>query len=98
TTTNLIGNGLLGLLRHPEQLALLRDHPALFENLPEELLRYDGTAQLAARHTLAPVEVGGVTIAAGQSIMPILGAGNHDPVRYPEPDRLDVRRTNIEPL
>jgi cytochrome P450 len=98
TTTNLIGNGLLGLLRHPDQLALLRQDPSLLANLADELLRYDGTAQLATRHALAPVDVGGVTIPAGASMMPILGAGNHDPARFPEPDRLDVRRTEIEPL
>src|SRR5207244_519978 len=52
TTTNLIGNGLLGLLRHPDQLDLLRADPTLLTRLPDELLRYDGTAQLAIRHTL----------------------------------------------
>jgi len=98
TTTNLIGNGVLGLVRHPDQLALLRRDPSLFENLCDELLRYDGTAQLAIRHTLAPVEVGGVAVPVGESIMPLLGAGNHDPARFAEPDRLDVRRTGIEPL
>jgi cytochrome P450 len=98
TTTNLIGNGVLGLVRHPEQMTLLREDPSLFDNLPDELLRYDGTAQLAIRHALAPVEVGGVTIPSGESLMPILGAGNHDPARFAEPDRLDVRRTSIEPL
>jgi cytochrome P450 len=98
TTTNLIGNGLLGLLRHPEQMAILRTDPSLFANLPDELLRYDGTAQLAIRHTLAPIEVGGVGIAAGESIMPLLGAANHDAARFAEPHRLDVRRTDVEPL
>jgi cytochrome P450 len=98
TTTNLIGNGLLGLVQHPDQLALLRTDDALFANLPDELLRYDGTAQLAIRYTLAPIEVGGVTIPEGQSIMPMLGAGNHDPARFPEPDRLDVRRADVDPL
>jgi cytochrome P450 len=98
TTTNLIGNGVLGLLRHPDQLAVLRSEPALFANLPDELLRYDGTAQLAVRFTLAPVEIGGVAIPAGESVMPILGAGNHDPARFPDPGRLDVRRPNLEPL
>ncbi|HXJ34500.1 MAG TPA: cytochrome P450 [Candidatus Eisenbacteria bacterium] len=98
TTTNLIGNGVLGLVRHPEQMTLLREDPSRFENLCDELLRYDGTAQLAIRYTLAPLEVGGVTIPTGESIMPLLGAGNHDPARFAEPDRLDVRRTGIEPL
>ncbi|HJQ83833.1 MAG TPA: cytochrome P450 [Candidatus Binatia bacterium] len=98
TTTNLIGNGLLGLLGHPEQMDLLRADPSLFANLPDELLRYDGTAQVAIRFTLAPVEIGGITIPAGESILPMLGAGNHDPARFPEPGRLDVRRTGLEPL
>jgi len=61
-------------------------------------LRYDGTAQLAIRHALAPIEVGGVSIPADESIMPLLGAGNLDPARFAEPDRLDVRRTSVEPL
>ena len=65
TTTNLFGNGLLALLRHPDQLALLRGDPALCANLPDELLRYDGTAQLTNRVTEASVEVGGTTIPAG---------------------------------
>src|SRR5262245_18670813 len=98
TTTNLIGNGLLGLLQHPDQLALLRSDPSLFASLPDELLRYDGTAQLAVRFTLAPVEIGGMTIPAGQTVMPLLGAGNHDPARFPDPERLDVRRPSLEPL
>src|SRR5262245_5902439 len=98
TTTNLIGNGLLGLLRHPDQLALLRSDPALFASLPDELLRYDGTAQLAVRFTLAPVEIGGVMIPAGETVMPLLGAGNHDPARFPDPERLDVRRPTFDPL
>ena len=98
TTTNLFGNGLLALLRHPDQLALLRDDPALCANLPDELLRYDGTAQLANRTTEASVEVGGVTIPAGEQVFALLGAGNHDPARYRDPDRLDVTRTEVQPL
>jgi cytochrome P450 len=98
TTTNLFGNGLLALLRHPDQLALLRRDPALMLNLPDEFLRYDGTAQLASRVTEASVEVGGVTIPAGEQVFSLLGAGNHDPSRYPNPDRLDVTRTEIQPL
>lgn len=98
TTTNLFGNGLLALLRHPDQLALLRRDPALLPNLPDELLRYDGTAQLANRVTEADVEVGGVTIPAGEQVFALLGAGNHDPGHYPDPDRLDVTRRQIQPL
>jgi cytochrome P450 len=98
TTTNLFGNGLLALLRNPEQLALLRADASLLANLPDEFLRYDGTAQLVNRVTEASVEVGGVTIPAGEQVFALLGAGNRDPVRYPDPDRLDVMRTNIQPL
>ncbi len=98
TTTNLFGNGLLALLRHPDQLALLRANPTLFGNLPDEFLRYDGTAQLATRSTETSIDVGGITIPAGEQVFMLLGAGNHDPARYPEPDRLDVTRTNVEPL
>ncbi len=98
TTTNLFGNGLLGLLRHPDQLALLRRDPSLIANLPDEFLRYDGTAQLVNRVTEASVEVGGVTIAAGEQVFALLGAGNRDPARYADPDRLDVTRKEIQPL
>jgi len=98
TTTNLFGNGLLGLLRQPEQLALLRTNPSLFANLPDELLRFDGTAQLANRVAEAEVEIGGARIPAGEQVFALLGAGNHDPARYSDPDRLDVTRTQIQPL
>ncbi|HXQ21632.1 MAG TPA: cytochrome P450 [Candidatus Acidoferrales bacterium] len=98
TTTNLFGNGLLALLRHPDQLALLRRDATLFANLPDEFLRYDGTAQLVNRVTEASVEVGGVTIPAGEQVFALLGAGNHDPARFPNPDQLDVTRTDIQPL
>jgi len=98
TTTNLFGHGLLGLLRHPEQMALLRDDPSLFANLPDEFLRYDGTAQLVSRVTEAAIEIGGTTIPAGEQVFTLLGAGNHDPARYPRPDELDVTRTSVEPL
>jgi cytochrome P450 len=98
TTTNLFGNGLLGLLRQPEQVELLRRDASLFANLPDEFLRYDGTAQLVNRVTEASVEVGGVTIPAGEQVFTLLGAGNHDPARFPNPDQLDVTRTDIQPL
>ena len=98
TTTNLFGNGLLALLRHPDQLALLRRDPSLFANLPDEFLRYDGSVQLVNRITEASVEVGGVTIPAGEQVFALLGAGNRDPARYANPDQLDVTRTNVQPL
>jgi cytochrome P450 len=98
TTTNLFGNGLLGLLQQPDQLALLRRDPSLFAHLPDEFLRFDGTAQLVNRVTEAAVEIGGTTIPAGEQVFTLLGAGNHDPARYPDPDRLDLTRTDIQPL
>jgi cytochrome P450 len=98
TTTNLFGNGFLGLLRQPEQIDLLRRDASLFANLPDEFLRYDGTAQLVNRVTEASVEVGGMTIPAGEQVFALLGAGNHDPARFPNPDQLDVTRTDIQPL
>ena len=98
TTTNLIGNGILALLRHPDQLAALRADPALFANLPDELLRYDGTVQMAARVTTAPVAVCGVAIPAGEPVLVLLGAGNRDPARNPDPDRFDLAREDVDPL
>ena len=98
TTTNLIGNAMVGFLAHPEQMDVLRSHPEYFENLPDELLRYDGTVQIVARLALEPVEVGGTEIPAGEPVFPLVGAGNHDPARYHDPDTLDVSRTDIRPL
>jgi cytochrome P450 len=98
TTTNLIGNGILALLNHPDQIALLRGRPELFANLPDELLRYDGTVQLVTRLASEAVEVGGALIETNETVFPLLGAANHDPARYDDPDRLDVTRTDIRPL
>ena len=98
TTTNLIGNAILGLLAQPEQMDVLRANPDLFVNLPDELLRYDGTVQIVARLATEPLEVGGVVIDSGDPVFPLVGAANRDPVRYPEPDRLDFTRTDIRPL
>jgi cytochrome P450 len=98
TTVNLIGNGLLALLRHPDQLQLLRDDPALMPNAIEELLRYDSSVQTTSRVALEDVEVGGTRIPEGEAVLCLLGAANRDPAAYPEPDRLDIRRPNIRPL
>ncbi len=98
TTTNLIGNGILALLRHPDQLAALRADPALFAKLPDELLRYDGTVQMAARVTTAAVNVCGVDIPADEPVIVMLAAGNRDPARNPDPDRFDLSRADVDPL
>jgi len=78
TTVNLIAGGTLALLRHPAQLALLRDDPALIANAVEELLRYDSPVQASRRITLEPVTVSGVTIPAGAFVMASLGSANRD--------------------
>jgi cytochrome P450 len=92
TTMNLIGNGTLALLRHPDQLRRLREDPELVPDAIEELLRYDGPVQLAIRFTHEDVELGGVVVPKGARVMLLLGAANHDPQRFPEPDRLDIGR------
>ena len=78
TTVNLIAGGTLALLRHPGQLARLREDPALVGNAVEELLRYDSPVQASRRVTLEPVTVGGVTIPAGAFVMASLGSANRD--------------------
>ncbi len=98
TTTNLLGNGMVGMLRQPDQMELLRSRPELYENLSDELLRFDGTAQMIVRMALDEFEIDGATIAPGQTIFGMLGAANHDPARYTDPDRIDVSRTDIRPL
>ncbi|NNG38497.1 cytochrome P450 [Flexivirga sp. ID2601S] len=98
TTTNLFGNGMLALLRHPGQLTLLRNHPDLIPGAVEELLRYDPSVQLTMRTALEDLPVGDHAIPRGDSIVLLLGAANHDPARYDNPDQLNVTRTEIHPL
>jgi len=92
TTTNLIGNGVLSLLRHPDQLERLKENPSLISSAVEELLRYESPSQHTTR--IAPVdsELGGKEIRQGQAVIVVMGAGNRDPERFPDPDRLDVSR------
>lgn len=92
TTVNLIGNGVLALLRNPDQMARLRNDPALDRPAVEELLRYDSPVQLTVRITVDEHEVGGVTVPAGQALVALLGAANRDPAAFPDPDRLDLGR------
>lgn len=92
TTVNLIGNGLLALLRHPDQLRALWEDPSLIESAIEELLRYDGPVQRTARIANADVQIDGTTIAAGEMVVALIGAANRDPARFPDPDRLDITR------
>lgn len=92
TTTHLIGNGLLALLRHPDQLALLLDDPSLIPHAVEEFLRYDGTVQFMYREAGEDLTIGGQSIRTGQLVYLMFAAANRDPARFPDPDRLDVRR------
>lgn len=98
TTTNLIGNGTLALLRHPEQIECLRARPELLPGAVEELLRFDASVQLTMRTADEDLEVGSQVIPAGESILLLLGAANRDPARYADPERLDVSRTGVKPL
>ena len=93
TTVNLIGNGLLALLRNPEQLAALRADRSLLPSAVEEFLRFDGPINLATfRFTSEPIELGGVQIPKDEFVMISLLGANRDPHQYEQPDRLDLGR------
>ncbi len=94
TTANTIGNGTLALLRHPDQLALLRQRPELIETGADELLRYDGAVRGVLRTALDDLELGGARIRRGDPVLFMLLAANRDPAMFPDPDRLDLRRGN----
>ncbi|MEW9532366.1 cytochrome P450 [Microbispora sp. NPDC049125] len=98
TTTNLIGNGMLALLRAPGQLEMLRSDESLLPGAVEELLRYDCSVQLTMRTAFEDLDVAGTTIPAGESMVVLLGAANRDPERFPDPDRLDITRPKVKPL
>jgi cytochrome P450 len=92
TTVNLISNGMLALLRNPDQLARLRADPGLIRTAVEELLRYESPVQLTGRIPMEDVEIGGTTFRKGQEVVGLIGAANRDPAQFPDPDRLDVGR------
>ena len=94
TTTNLIGNGMLALLLHPEQWQSLRAEPTLVPAAVEELLRFESPIQHTARLAPGDRELGGRRIRKRQAVIAVLGAANRDPQRFPEPDRLDIRRAD----
>jgi cytochrome P450 len=92
TTTNLIGNGLLTLLRKPDQLERLRSDPALVNSAVEELLRYESPSQQTARIAPAGAVLGETEIPEGNAVIAVMGAANRDPERFEDPDRLDIGR------
>ena len=94
TTTNLIGNGLHALLRHPDQLALLRDRPELIRSAVEELLRFDPPVQLTARRATEDFDLRGRRVRAGDELNLFFAAANRDPAVFEAPDRLDVTRAD----
>ncbi|NYG57184.1 cytochrome P450 [Nocardioides daedukensis] len=92
TTTNLIGNSVLALTRHPDQAALLREQPDLINQAIEELLRYDGPAKAVVRIAAEDIEMGGKTIKAGDRVFLMLSGANHDPEVFDDPDQLNILR------
>jgi cytochrome P450 len=98
TTTNLIGNGLLALFRHPAEMARLWADGSLVPSAVEEMLRYDSPVQFVTREVLEAAEVDSVALAPGEAVVVVLGAANRDPERFPEPDRFDVGRSDNQPL
>lgn len=95
TTVNLIGNGLLALLRHPDQLQRLRDQPELADNAIEELLRFESPVQFTRRITLEPLDVAGTTVEPGTFVMCGLASANRDEGHFgPDADRLDIGRSD----
>lgn len=94
TTASLIGNGLVALLTHPDQLKALRTDPALLPSAIEELLRFDAPVPHSTfRYSNADAEIGGVVIPAGEQVIISLAAANRDPARFTEPEALDLSRS-----
>jgi cytochrome P450 len=92
TTVNLIGNGILALARHSDQLELLRSDPSLARAAVEELLRYDPPVQMTVRTAVSDIDVAGTTLAAGEQAIILLASANRDPAAFHEPERLDLQR------
>ena len=92
TTTNLIGNSILALLRNPDELQKMREDPALITTAVEEFLRYESPLQRQTRVAQEDFEIDGHCIHQGQTVLMIQGAANRDPEQFPEPDRLDICR------
>jgi len=98
TTTNLIGNGLLALLEHPGELRRLRDDRTLMKTAVEELLRWDSPVQIDGRAVCEDVEIDGLSAAAGEQFVTLIGAANRDPRVFEEPEHFDVGRVGQAPM
>jgi len=96
TTVNSITNGMLTLLRHPDVLARLRHDPDMVIRTVEEVLRYDPPVHIRTRTTLVDINIAGVTITKGATVVLLLASGNRDPARFPDPDRFDPDRSDNE--
>ncbi len=92
TTSNMLGNALVSLYRQPDQLELLRRDLSQAPKAVSECLRFDGSVQMVARTALEDIETGEVSVARGTIVFMLLGAGNRDPERFDNPDRLDIGR------
>ena len=92
TTTNLIGNGVLTLMRHPDELKRLKADLSLIPSAVEEMLRYEPPSQHTARLAPYDLELGGKKIRKKQAAIAVMAAGNRDPERFPDPDRFDITR------
>lgn len=97
TTSNMIGNALIALHRYPEQLALLKSRPSLMPEAVLECMRYDGSAQTTIRSALEDVDIAGVDVPCGTSVLLMFGSANRDPARYANPERLDIERNGVRP-
>jgi cytochrome P450 len=98
TTVNLIGNGFLSLLRHPEEWRKLRDDSSLIPNAIEEILRFESPVQAVARTAAEPVELSGGTVEPHTIVVSLVGAANRDPAVFEDPDRFDVTRKDLRPM
>jgi len=94
TTTNLIGNGILALLRHPTQRERLRSEPGLIGSAVEELLRFDSPTQATFRSVAEDFELHGQSLRKGEPVLLMLGSANHDPSQFIDPDVLDITRAD----
>lgn len=92
TTTHLIGNGILALLQHPDQMQLLKDRPALIDSTVDEILRYDNPVQITYRSAIQDAELNGKLIRQGDLVNTIIGSANRDPERFIEPHRFEITR------